>query len=208
MMYIDYEGNTEKEATQLALDALGLVQEDVQIEVLKKEKKGILGIGKKEKAKVRIYYKEKNELNNVVKDIKTFIQMIDETAHLEVGSIEANHYSIRIDHDEPAHLIGKNGRSLQAIQNIANSILAKNQSKYKVRIDVGNYNAKRYNSIISYALTKARDVLTSRKAFVLRPLNAYERRLVHAEISRQVPGVTTESEGEGRVKSVKIFIKE
>ena len=54
MLYIDFEGETEKEAIQLALDSLGLTEDDVTIEIITKEKKGLFGIGKKEKAKIQV----------------------------------------------------------------------------------------------------------------------------------------------------------
>ncbi len=204
MMYLDYEANTEKEAIQLALESLGLTEEDVRIEILSKEKKGIFGIGKKEKATIRVYYKEKSEISGAFETIKTFIKMLDSQSHTEIISLDSNQYLLKIDGTDSSQLIGKNGRSLEAIQNIVTAILLKQGDKYRVSVDVDNYKAKRYGLIVKKALFMAKKVVKTKKPILLKPMNSYERRLVHMEVSKKVKGVSTQSEGDGRIKSVKI----
>ena len=204
MMYLDYEANTEKEAIQLALESLGLTEEDVRIEILSKEKKGIFGIGKKEKAKIRVYYKEKSEISGAFETIKAFIKMLDPQSNTEIVSLDSNQYLLKIDGIDSSQLIGKNGRSLEAIQNIVTAILLKQGDKYRVSVDVDNYKAKRYGLIVKKALFMAKQVVKTKKPILLKPMNSYERRLVHLEVSKKVKGVLTQSEGDGRIKSVKI----
>ncbi len=49
----EYEGRTVEEATQIALEELGLERDDIHIEVLEEPQKGFLGLGGKE-AKIRV----------------------------------------------------------------------------------------------------------------------------------------------------------
>lgn len=49
----EYEGKTVEEATQIALEELGLERDDIHIEVLEEPQKGFLGLGGKE-AKIRV----------------------------------------------------------------------------------------------------------------------------------------------------------
>ena len=85
MIYIDFEGNSEKEAIQNGLEQLGLTSDDVQIEVLQKPKKNLFGIGiTKEKAKVRIFYKEKNEISELLDVLKTFLSYIDKNIYIHI----------------------------------------------------------------------------------------------------------------------------
>ena len=52
-MYKDFEGRTEAEALQKARQELGLVNDDVYVEVLEETKKGLF---KKSYIKIRVYY--------------------------------------------------------------------------------------------------------------------------------------------------------
>ena len=209
MMYIDYEANTEKEAIQLALDSLGLTEEDVRIEILEKEKKGLFGIGKKEKAKVRIYYKEQYQVNSEMSDmvevLKRLITCLSENSKVDFVLEEGKRYSLRIETDEPAHLIGKEGRNMKAIQTVVNSIIAKHKNDCVIRVDVDDYHNKRYASIVRHSVMEARKAIETKKAVTLEPMNSYERRLVHIELKKKVPGISTQSEGEGSTKQIKII---
>jgi spoIIIJ-associated protein len=49
----EYEGRTVEEATQIALEELGLERDDIHIEVLEEPQKGFLGLGGKE-ARIRV----------------------------------------------------------------------------------------------------------------------------------------------------------
>jgi spoIIIJ-associated protein len=49
----EYEGRTVEEATQIALEELGLEKDDVHVDVLEEPQKGFLGLGGKE-AKIRV----------------------------------------------------------------------------------------------------------------------------------------------------------
>jgi len=50
----------------------------------------------------------------------------------------------------------------------------------------------------------ARQVSASGRPELLDPLNPYERRIVHIAVN-QVPGITSESQGDGFLKRVKVF---
>lgn len=203
MLFIDFEADNEKDATQLALESLGLSKDDVKIEVLQKEKKGIFGLGSKEKAKIRVFYKEKSEINNVIEDIKKMITMIESRCNIEIHSSSDNKYIVAVESLDSSHLIGRNGKTMQAIQNIVNGILQKYDDKYKVLIDIDNYRERKHQHIVHQAIHAAKRVQRFKKPILLNPMNPYERRLVHMEL-KSLRGITTVSEGEGRIKRIKI----
>ena len=202
-MYLDFEANSEKEATQLALESLGLSISEVKIESISSGKKNFLGLGKKEKAKIRVYYKEKNEANEVVNTVKDLISKIDKDALLEVEESEENKYVVKVESAIPGRLIGKNGKILQAIQNIVNSISQKNGNKYKVLVDVSNYHHRIQKKVLFQARLQAKKVQRFKKPIVLDPLNPFLRRLVHMELQK-FGGIQTRSEGEGKYKQITI----
>ncbi len=207
MLYIDFEADTEKEAVQLALDSLGLTKDDITWESLHKEKKGIFGIGKKEKAKVRIFYKEKSTVNGLIENIKKVILLLDPAAQIDVTSSEDNRYVLSVESPDSPHLIGKNGNNLNALQNIVNSMTLKYGNEYRVLIDIDGYYARKEKSVINQAQDAAKEVLRTKESVLLQPMNPFERRLVHMEL-KKMRGIFTQSEGEGHLKKIRISFQE
>lgn len=72
-----------------------------------------------------------------------------------------------------------------------------------VFVDINNYRKNREDLIIKLAKAAAKKTSSEKKVVALPPMNAYERRLVHAELATH-PDVRTESEGEGKDRHVVI----
>jgi len=72
-------------------------------------------------------------------------------------------------------------------------------------VDINNYRKERESLIIELARAAARKALASKESVSLPTMNAYERRLVHTELSMR-PDVATESVGEGRNRYVVIKV--
>jgi len=80
-------------------------------------------------------------------------------------------------------------------------LLTKQMSLESIFIDVNNYRRERENLIIELAKAAARKVVASGDMVSLPAMNAYERRLIHTELSTR-PDVKTESVGEGKDRYV------
>jgi len=80
-------------------------------------------------------------------------------------------------------------------------LLAKKAGEENVFIDINNYRREREQIIVDLARAAARKVLISRTEVKLPAMNAYERRLIHVELSTR-PDVKTESQGEGTERCV------
>ena len=207
MLYLDFEANSEKEATQLALESLGLNLEDVTIEPLNQGKKSFFGLGKKEKAKIRVYYKEKSEINDIIYSVKNLVYKLDKNCLIEVETAHDNRYLLKVESTEPGKLIGKDGRTIQALQNIINGILQKHENKYKIVIDVDNYNKRQERNLLFQAKQAAKKVLREKRPVTLDPLNPFQRRLIHVELQK-MKGIATRSSGEGNYKKITITYEE
>ncbi len=70
-----------------------------------------------------------------------------------------------------------------------------------VFVDINNYRKERERLIVEIAKAAARKVIITKGAISLPAMNAYERRLVHTELSTR-PDVKTESEGQGHGRYV------
>ncbi len=203
MLHIDFEAETEKDAVQLALDSLGLTINDITYETIQKDKKGVFGIGKVEKAIVRIFYKEKNGIHQLVDDIKKIITLIDPTCKIEVSGTPEEKLVLAVESTDSSHLIGRNGQNLHAIQTIVNSALLKHGNQYRILVDIDHYYSRKEQNLVEKAKELAEKVLQDKKPAYLPPMNPFERRLIHMEL-KKIAGITTHSEGGGHLKKIKI----
>ncbi len=96
-------------------------------------------------------------------------------------------------------LLHKDGALLMAFQHILNKI-----SSEKVQADCEFYRKRKERRIREYVQQVANHVHETGKDEILDMMNPYERRIVHIAVN-QIPGLTTESIGEGFLKRVKIF---
>lgn len=80
-------------------------------------------------------------------------------------------------------------------------LIARKDNLPSVIVDINNYRKDRENIILELAKAAARRALTTKESIDLPPMNAYERRLIHVELSMR-PDVSTESVGEGETRHV------
>lgn len=91
---------------------------------------------------------------------------------------------------------------LAAFDNVIN-LIARRHGQSAVVVDLNYYRKERERLIIELAKAAARKAVAIKEPVELPPMNAYERRLVHMEITRH-PDLTTESRGEGKERHVVI----
>lgn len=81
------------------------------------------------------------------------------------------------------------------------NLIARRQSGAGVFVDVNNYRKERERLIVEIAKAAARKALLTKTEIKLPAMNAYERRLIHVELSTR-PDVKTESIGMGAERGV------
>jgi len=89
---------------------------------------------------------------------------------------------------------------LPVFEHVVNRFLAKEKKESYV-VDVNYYRRERERLITELARAAAKRAMMTKEEVRLPPMNGYERRLVHVEITTH-PELTTESEGEGRDRCV------
>ncbi len=87
------------------------------------------------------------------------------------------------------------------LERLINLLSKKHGIEETVFVDVNNYRKERENIIVELAKAAARKVQLTKSEVKLPAMNAYERRLVHMELSTR-PDVKSESLGEGRDRHV------
>jgi spoIIIJ-associated protein len=120
---------------------------------------------------------------------------------------ESNKLSLRIDSPESAILIGRKGKTLDALQLLA-MIYAGTHGFPEMRIvlDSENYRIHREENLVKLAYTVADRVRENRSSLLLEPMNPFERRIIHTTLN-DISDVGTKSEGEGLIKQVRVFYK-
>lgn len=97
--------------------------------------------------------------------------------------------------DDYGIIIGKRGETLDAIQYLARMVANKGKSSYKrVSINVGNYRAKREETLRILARKTAVRAVRQGRNISLEPMNPYERRIIHTAV-QEIEGATSHSIG-------------
>lgn len=97
--------------------------------------------------------------------------------------------------DDYGIIIGKRGETLDAIQYLARMMANKGKQSYKrVAINVGNYRAKREETLQILARKTAMRAVRQGRNISLEPMNPYERRIIHTAV-QEIEGATSHSIG-------------
>jgi spoIIIJ-associated protein len=93
-------------------------------------------------------------------------------------------------------LIGKHGQTIDALQYLANAVVARGAGAERkaVVVDAAGYRDRRRQTVDALAVRSAERVLASGLAVELEPMTSVERKLVHERL-KDYPGVATTSEG-------------
>ena len=106
-----------------------------------------------------------------------------------------------------AVLIGRHGKTIDAIQFLVSSIVFKKTGfRHPLVIDIKGYKHRRKQKIISVAKASAARAIRQKYDVRLRPMTPYERRIVHVAL-RDDKRVTTVSEGTEPSRHIVIKLK-
>jgi len=222
-MIKDFEGKTEQEAIAKAMASLGLEQDEFDVEILETTKGGIF---KKGSVKIRVHvggkapesrdrygedlpaYEADPELElHIMGFLETCIDKIGCDSKVTLLEREENKIILNIQTNDPNMVIGKHGKNLDALQLLANvfagKMLGGDQKILKVVLDSENYRNRREETLVRMATKTAQQVQKTRESRLLEPMNPFERRLVHTALGT-MRGITTESEGEGLIKQIRV----
>ena len=193
-----YTAKTIEEAVKLASEELGILEEDLVFKVVE-EKKGILS----KKAVIEVF-----ELTDVIEFAESYIKDVIESLGVSgvktKASLEDDIIHIEIDSDHNPILIGKNGVTLQALNEIVRlAISSKFRRRFRVLLDIGDYKNAKYSRVASIARRTAKEVQKTKVDVTLDPMPSDERRIVH-NVLTNFSNIKTESSGEGHRRAVTI----
>ena len=223
-----FEGKTSTEAIEKGLKELKLKKEEVEINILKDEKRSFFSILDPRVVKVEIIKKEKIETAEVkIKKEKKAMSTIavekakeNISAFLEVFlkqiskpeltfDIKNDEYYITVEiiGENTNALIGYRGETLNALQTLLSSIANKDiEEKVRVILDISGYKEKRKKVLEELADKISKTVVKTGKRVTLEPMPAYERKIIHSRLQNSKK-VVTESIGEEPHRKIIVELK-
>jgi len=141
--------------------------------------------------------------------LKDFFTAMNLPAHAVYNfSFKTNELSIVIESEEDLGvLIGKRGQTLDSLQYILSLVVNKSSESYiRIKLDTENYRKKRKDKLEILAKNIAAKVKKTGKFTELEPMNAYERRIIHAALQGDNM-VSTKSVGEEPFRHITVYPK-
>ena len=215
----EYEGRTEEEAIDKAIAALGLTEDEIDVEVVEEQRPGFLKGGK---VRIRVHLAEdedaalpelepESELEEqVIEFVTVLLKKANLPAEVRIEQREGGRLTLEILTDDPAIVIGKHGSTLESLQLITNIHAGRIKPEgdpLRVILDTEDYRYRREQSLLRMANRVATQVRRTGRPRLLAPLNPFERRLIHTALG-EMRGVTTESEGDGLYKQIRVSCRD
>ena len=213
MEAFEFEGKTTEDAIDNACHQLNLPRDEMDIEIMEPGSAGVFGIvgGRKAKIKVTISNEmpelgdEQDALAIAKETLEDILALIPvEHAAVSVEQAEGT-ITLNIDGDKSGLLIGRKGRTLDALQFIVNRIANKSlEKRVQIVIDSENYRQRRRDFLIQMALRIGDKARKAGKPMATNLLNPHDRRIVHMAL-KDDENLDTKSRGEGVLKKVLII---
>ena len=185
MRRLEFEAKTIEEGRRIAVEEFQVNAEYISINVLEQREES-----------VRIEALMEDNLEKIIQDYLDKVLTIMDLKHsIEVRSNDRG-LTFRVETADNPMLIGRDGKTLAALQSMAKQIsYVFSDEPQNITIDVGGYKEKRILQLEILATKTAKEVAKTKVEARLKPMNSYERRIVHAKLS-EWRDVETESVGE------------
>jgi spoIIIJ-associated protein len=194
-------GRDVQEAKRNALSKLGVSEDRAEIAILDRGRRGFFGIIPARPARVRVSTRVSTR-SRAEEVVSSILRLMRFSSQLHITE-DKNRLIVDIETaGADGLLIGKGGHTLSAIEYVVNRMLQReNRKTVKVVLDVSGYKRRREDFLKAKALSLAKQVKSARKQVTMEPLDAADRRVVHA-VLKSDPAVETRSVGHGSVKSI------
>lgn len=199
-----YTGKNLEDALSKVIEKHNVTLDDITYQIIE-EKTGFLGLGTKVEIKAYCY-------KDIIESIKLYLN--NYLKHLNINhTIEVtysdNKYTVLLNSDNNAVLIGKNGQTLVSLTTLCKTYLSTTYKKYinNLFIDVNGYKEDKYIRIQKMAYRIAKEVQRTKIAAKLDPMPNDERKAIHHYLTN-LPYIRTISEGEAHKRYLTIVYDE
>ena len=139
---------------------------------------------------------------NTVRGVLAYFDVNDATISEYEG--EEGELILDVTDADLAVLIGRHGRTLDALQTIISLMINRQLGfRYPIVVDIESYKSRRRQKVETIAVSAADRAADQNREVKLKPMSAYERRVVHMAL-RDRADVETSSEGRDPMRYVVI----
>jgi spoIIIJ-associated protein len=203
MRTVEVEGNSRVDATRRALELLGADIDDVKVEVIREEPRGLLGFLGFKRVTVRVTLVEENILDRAGEIVKKLVSFLP--VPVEAG-VRMHKHNIHLD------LAGHELRQFQQQEDVADAIghvlelIVNRHAKNKITVKAAFVEGKtsREDELRKLARSTADRVAARGREEALPAMSPRDRRTVHMTLEND-DRVVTESAGKGNKRHVVIF---
>jgi len=172
-----YEDKVKENLKDKCLTDLNLTEDEVIIKEIEPDK----GLFKNKKYQLIAYKK-----SDIINSIKEFINTLKEKFNIEINEeimVRDNNFNVMLVSNNNPILIGKEGKTIEAIQVILNQYIKKQlEVDIKIYVDASNYKGKKLKNFEYEIKSIAKSVLKTHVDVKLDPMNSYERKIVHSAL--------------------------
>lgn len=148
---------------------------------------------------------EEKNIQEAQKIIDEFFEKMTLPVELESHKLDGQLLKIALFSNDAQALIGYQGSNLYDIQSLLARILRKKIGQEIILdLDINGYKSDKEQRFCDLAQDAADEVVATGHEKTLFPMNAFERRIIHTELSKR-SDVKTESTGEGNDRKVVII---
>ena len=192
-----YTGKTLEEVVALACEEAKVEEKDLNYRVTE-EKKGLFS----KRITIEVY-----DLSDAIAFIEGYLTQIIQALGLEVevkSAIADGVIKCVVNTSHNSILIGKNGKTLQALNELVRiGVNSRFHKRYRVLLDINAYKDEKYEKLIYLAKRSAKEVLRTKISVTLDPMTSDERRVIHNALS-DFRNIKTESSGSGNKRQITI----
>lgn len=141
--------------------------------------------------------------------VRTLLEKMDMNAEVVVapddGEGEGEEIRLEIEGPDAGRIIGKRGSVLEAIQYLTMRVVQRlGEPRRHISVDAEGYRARHEEQLSAMAKKLAERVAAEGKVITFDPMSPRDRRVVHMAV-KDMPGVRTESSGEGSDRRVQLI---
>lgn len=193
-----YQGKTVEDALQVASKELQIPIEDI-VYTVEDKKVGLFS----KKLVVDVY-----EMSDIVSYAEDYVLRVIDAFGIESSvktRLDDDIIRITIDSTHNPILIGNNGKTLQALNELTKIAVSNHfHRRFRVLLDVNGYKDKKYFKLQKLARRLAHEVQKTKATYTFDAMPADERRVIHNACSN-MEHIRTESVGEGAHRQVQII---
>ncbi|CAB4663694.1 MAG: single-stranded DNA-binding protein [Actinobacteria bacterium] len=157
-----------------------------------------------EKGEVKSLLAKLEEEGDIAADyLEGLLDITDLDGDIDID-VENDRAAVAIVGGNLTHLVGSDGEVLDALQELTRlAVQTSTGDRSRLMLDIDGFRAGRKDELKTLAQESADEVTETKTSLKLRPMNAFERKVIHDTI--QTLGLTSESEGEDPERCVVIF---